>query len=584
MSTTSEVPHGGSPETQAIIDACFQGDTDSWQRLEQLIPARRQAAEKALQSFLAQADQQGPDFVKAHDAALQGVEDAFARYQEVLDAILKAARAQSAEEAKKAAGFLAVTSFGIRSAVIAFEEGFLAYGDSRFPLVNLLSNLFDRVRGGQIQPDVWQSTCQRYGQFFAKSVEEIDKSEDKDKPGVPQRRTALQRLTELLSQLESTGSQESLSTFEGKLFEISGLLVDLSDAVETYHNHVFLTGESSSPRINLILNVAKGTLEGKYDRSVLRALTTSMSDEIQARLKELDRLAQEPLESQVLSDSLGDMIDVLESLDDALECLIRVAKGETVDPAEVQDSLDILRESGDNLGEVNKAVAEVNEKQSSLTCPGCGATQEPGRRSCLSCGAALPELRAGTVASSFEMEEGRGEVQLGEPVMTTVMQELFSKVEDFDAARLDAEAFLDLVEAYHQKIDLSEQKLSALQAPEMPEELSVEDRALCREFITIADDALALLEVGLAECREGLEHLQHFGESREASSKTSGMQLFFEGTQKMWLVSRAQKRVEEFITASGSKLPGGTPTSSSPMAAPTSLTSRFQDHLPKDPI
>ncbi len=580
MSTTGEIPHGGSPETQEIINVCYGGTADGWQRLEQLVPARQQAAEKALESFLAQADQQGPDFVKAHDATLQGVENAFARYQEVLEAILKAARAKSAEQAKEAAGFLAVTSFGIRSAVIAFEESFLSYGDSRFPLINLLSNLFDRFRGGQVPVETWRSTCQRYGQFFANSVEEIDKSEEAGKPGVPERRAALQRLTELLGQLERMESSTSLSAFEDQLFAISGLLVELTEAVETYHNHAFLTGESSSPRINLILNVAKGTLEGKYDRSILRALTTSMSDEIQGRLKELDRLSQETLDSQVLSDCLGDMIDVLESLDDALESLIRVANGEKVDPAEVQEALDILRESGDNLGEVNRAVAQVNEKQSSLTCPGCGTTQEPGRRSCLSCGAALPELSASAVASSFEMEEGRGEAALGEPVMTTVMQELFSKVEDFDAARMEADAYLDLIEEYHQKIDLSEQKLSTLQPPDMPEDLSVEDRALCREFITIADDGLSLLEVGLAECREGLEHLQHFGETREAATKKSGMQLFFDGTQKLWLVNRAQKRVEEFIKASGSNIPGGTGSTSGPMSAPTSLASRFQDHLP----
>ena len=88
----------------------------------------------------------------------------------------------------------------------------------------------------------------------------------------------------------------------------------------------------------------------------------------------------------------------------------------------------------------------------------------------------------------------------------------------------------------------------------MPDNLNVEQRAISNEFITIAEDALSLLEVGLAECREGIAHLRHFAETDEEEAMESGKQLYFDGTQKMWLVSRAQQRVDDFIKASAAEL------------------------------
>jgi len=201
----------------------------------------------------------------------------------------------------------------------------------------------------------------------------------------------------------------------------------------------------------------------------------------------------------------------------------------------------------------------------------------------LSCGTPLPQPVESGIQSSFEIQEGKTEIEEGEAVMTTVMQELFDRVEDLDGGRMDADAFLDTIEQFHTKIDVAEDRLARMQAPEMPEGLSVEDRAICGEFISIADDGLALLELGLAECREGLEHLRHFAETDEKSAKNSGKQLYFDGTQKLWMVQRAQQRVADFIEASKEFLPpddGSVSANGSQSAAtPSSLSSRFRDEL-----
>ena len=578
MTASTEVPKGGSPETQQIIDACYQG---SFQSLEGLVAARSKAAEGALDSFLGQADEQGEEFLKAHDTSLQRVEDAFEKYQEALRAVRQAGQSQNAEAAQKAATDLALASFSIRSAVVAYEESFLSFGDSRFPLINLLNNLGERVRGGQVPPQVWQSTCQRYGGYYTKAVEEIDNSQERDKPGVPERRKALANLAELFGKLVSLGPADSRNQYEDLIFEVNGCFVDLSEAVETYHTHVFLTGECKSPHINLLIKVARGVLDGKYDKAVLRALTSDMSDDIQGRLNELDRMTKHPLESEVFNDHVAEMLDVVESLDDGLQALIGLANGEQVDQAELQESLDILAESGDVLAEVNKAVAQYNENQSKVTCPGCGSTQEAGLQTCPSCHAPLPQLANPMVTSSIEVHEG-GEDDTGDPVMTTVMQELFQKVDDFDQGSITADDFFDYLDGFEQRLEASEHNLRQIHPPEMPEGLDVEQRAISREFITIAEDALSLLDIGLEECREGVANLRHFAETDEQEAKTTGKQLYYEGVQKMWMVARAQKRVEEFITASAALLGddgGASRFPSGGAAAPASLSSRFTDQM-----
>jgi hypothetical protein len=575
MTTSTEIPQGGSPETQAIIDCCFQGN---WQAVQPMIDQRRQAAEKALDSFLAQADQQGEDFVKAHDTSLQRVEDAFGKYHQALESVLKATSSQASEEAKKAATDLAVASFGIRSAVVAYEESYLSYGDSRFPLINLLTNLGERVRGGELPVESWNATCRRYGEHFRKAAEEVEKSQEKDKPGVVERLAAFSKAGELFTQLQALGPSDNRSQYENLLFDVSGCLVDLSDAFETYHTAVFLTGESDSPRINLLLKVAQGVLAGTYDKGILRVLATDLSEEIDGRLKELDRLSKKPQESALMTDCLADMIEVLEGIDDGLQALIALANGENVEQSEIQESLDILLESGDALVQLNKTIDQYNESQATVTCPGCGAKHDTGLHTCSSCGANLP--LTSTATASIEMREG-AEDELGEPVMTTVMQELFGKVEEFDGGRLEVAQFLGCLDDFDQRLDIAEEKLSQLHPPQMPEGLDPEQRAISGEFITIADDALGLLDLGLAECREGIAHLRHFAETDEAEAMESGKGLYFDGTQKMWLVARAQKRVDDFIRASAAQLGGiegpKSPGGSGP--ASFSLNSRFSDEM-----
>lgn len=573
MTTSMEIPKGGSPETQAIIDACYQGN---WAGAQQLVGPRQLAGKQALESFLAQAKGQGEEFYNAHKTSFQRVEEAFGKYQAALQQVSQAAQAQNAEEAKKAATDLAVCSFGIRSAVVAYEESYLSYGDSRYPLINLLTNLGERVRAGELPPTSWTATCGRYGEYFTKAAEEVQNSKEQGKPGVAERRNALLRISQTFQQLLALTPQDSRSKYEDLLFDVSGGLAELSDAFETYHTHVFLTGKSNSPRINLILKVAQGVMDGSYDKAVLRVLATDLSDEIVGRLKELDRLSQKQQESALMTDALAEMIEVLESIDDGLQALIALANGEQVEQAEIQESMDILLESGDVLTDLNKTIAQYNQAQSTVTCPGCGANHEAGLHTCSACGANLP--LAPTTTSSVEMQEG-AEDEMGQPVMTTVMQELFQKVEEFDGGRMDVDQFLDCMEDFDQRIDVAEQRLSQLQPPAMPDNLNVEQRAISNEFITIAEDALSLLEVGLAECREGIAHLRHFAETDEEEAMESGKQLYFDGTQKMWLVARAQQRVDDFIKASAAELGAAPQGGGAAGSTNFSFTSRFSDEM-----
>ena len=83
--------------------------------------------------------------------------------------------------------------------------------------------------------------------------------------------------------------------------------------------------------------------------------------------------------------SLAEMIEVLESIDDGLQALIALANGEQVEQAEIQESMDILLESGDVLTDLNKTIAQYNQAQSTVTCPGCGANHEAGLHTCSAC-------------------------------------------------------------------------------------------------------------------------------------------------------------------------------------------------------
>ena len=552
--TSAPKPSSESPETQRLIELCLAvaGGEDQLEELRMAVAQRHQELSAAMDDFFGQVERQGEEFYEQFRPQLDQIETQFGNYEVTLENILQCLEHEDYENLHHMAQGLAFASMGIRIAMVHYEETYLSTGESRFPLVNLFRNVATAIRDSGTPMEVWKSTCLRYRDYYEKALGELEKSEAKDKPGVPERKVAFSEVLSLVNRLDQIGPADVNGVAEA-LSGMSRAFEDLERSFDTYHHEEFSKGETDSPKVNWILKALAGVKEGRYHPQILKDLADDMNDSVRATHKELQIASRQEIDSTLLSDEIANMIEALEGMEDALLVFSAFADGEEeIDEETLEDAVQQLKESGQKMVESTAGVQEYNENLGKVTCVKCGHKQDPGgATSCVSCGAVLPVQPGSgvyTTASSFQVMEGET-TENSNTVMTTVMKELFDRCEAFERLELPAEEFLAYLDESEAKIEVAEEKLTRLHAqlPGIPEEATEEEADMSQQFIDLGEDALALLAVGLDESREGLDKMRLCVLEDQPGLMKEGMRLYFEGTQKMWQVKRLEKQIDDCL-------------------------------------
>ena len=98
-------------------------------------------------------------------------------------------------------------------------------------------------------------------------------------------------------------------------------------------------------------------------------------------------------------------------------------------------------------------------------------------------------------------------------------------------------------------VERAREALAELALPAVPEEANPEERELSQGFINLADDALASLEQGVAECQAGLTRIGQAANAQDPEGVREGMANYYQGTQKMWAVKRLDHELTQYIEA-----------------------------------
>jgi hypothetical protein len=563
LTSTTETPRSDSPETQAFIDGCLalaQGNTDGHEALLSASAARLEELNQTVDDLFAEMDAEGPEFYQKFRHHFEGIEAAFQSYSESLEQILLSAENEGIDFHQIACD-LATASRQISIGMAQYQEDYLSQGPSQFPIVNLFDNVARGIRESGAPAAGWEQICSRYIGFYSGAVAEIDNSQHQDKPGIAQRRKALNDILACLNELLEFDHSNPVSKLESILARFSAAHVDLEAAFDTYHQAEFSDGPTKGAKLNWIIKAAEGVLAGTYTPEILGGLAQDVLAVTQENLVDMKQLSQQKLESVTLNEELSKMIEATEGVEDALAFLVDFADDPQIPEEQVREAIQELIESGDLLVQATELVQQYNETAGKVTCVQCQAQQEPGSRVCEACGAQLPGL-PGTGAystgdSSVDVREGKPEDAIDqEEVMTDVMKALFEACEEF----LEGEKPVDDLEAHVMRnlsnIDDAEEALSALAVPAMPEEANPEERELSQGFIDLTEDALATLEQGVAECRLGLTQISEGARAQDQETMQEGMAIYYQGTQKMWQVKRLDHELTSYIEADD-KLPDG---------------------------
>lgn len=540
-----QAPISESPQTQELIELCWSlsEHPQDLAILKEKAEARLEEMHRAEDAFFTGVESKGPEFYQEFRPHIDQVEEEFRSYGDALEAIL-----EESLDAQNSAQALAKASRGLRVSMGCYEEAFLSQGPSRFPVLNLFRNVFTAVSAGTMPRDIWLATCARYRAYYSGAVDEIEKSKATVSPGIPERKAALVSVVKCLDELQALTEEEGL---EPILTRLTSSHEDLDKAFDTYHRHEFSEGPTRAPKINWLVKAAQGVLNGTYEPDVLESMAQELLDITQQNLVELKAMSRNKLDSAVLTEELERMVEAVEDIEDTLLFLLDYAHGTKCGKEQVNEAIEDLMDSGDSLAESIELVKEVHQRATHVTCIQCQALQEKGARSCVACGAILPQLPqeggAYSTKSSFQVLEGDPTDLSRDEVMTDVMHELFEACEAFMSGK---ETFQDLsprLDESLKEVEKAQATLQRLQSPVMPDETTPPDQILAANFIDLAEDALILLSQGTAECQHGLLAMRNGAQIDDLEALRAGMRQYYEGTQKMWQVKRLDKQFSDYL-------------------------------------
>ncbi|MBI3929279.1 MAG: hypothetical protein HY319_27280 [Armatimonadetes bacterium] len=551
-----------SRETQELLDLCaaiVEGDEGQRGPLRDKVAQRQQELSAAVDDFFGQVNRQGEEYHQRFQAEFEEIELRFREYEAALEKIQAFLEEEKELDALwEAAGALAEASHFLRVAMGRYEQADMSTGPSKFPLVNLLDNLGRGLREGKAPPELWEATCVQYLDVYRKTLEEIEKSQEREAPGVPEREKAVQRILELFEQLRSLSPGDPSDRFSSVLSDMTTAHLDLENAFNTYNEAVFTRGPTRSPRVNLVLNAAAGYREGRYTGHAFKLVVEDYLKAVRSSMEELQPALKAPPESAILNEEMARMLESMEGVEDALVVLSEFAGDPDMDPERVEDALALLEASGEKGAEATAAVQQFNESAGKVLCVHCQTENPLGTRICAGCQRSMP-LAGLAASSSFQVMEGgvSGPDFTQETIMTDVMKALFDECDAYARGEVDPQRLEQLIDSRLSEIERAAEKLSVLQLPEIPAEGTEEEQVLADQFVDIAEDALDLLDLGLEECREGLEKIRKSMESGDSELMQEGKEYYFRGSQKMWQVWRLDNSLDAYLRGEEVPAPHG---------------------------
>ena len=138
---------------------------------------------------------------------------------------------------------------------------------------------------------------------------------------------------------------------------------------------------------------------------------------------------------------------------------------------------------------------------------------------------------------------------VGGPLITEKMKTLNDACIALEKGELEDDAFLALLDEMEAECQRTEAGLAELAPPEIPAEATDEEAAKAQEFVDLAEDALALLGLGVSECLAGLELFRAYVHNRKPEDSHEAARLYFEGIQKLYQVQKVDEAFQRALAS-----------------------------------
>lgn len=547
---TGPTPSPATNEIYWLCEAIAKGAHDRIAELQQKVATRVGETSQAKGTFLQAINTESPEYMETFADEIGGISHAFDVYSAALDGIARTLK--KPEGLADAGRALAEASINLRLANMHYENQVLAFGPSRFKPVNLIENLGKAFLAGRAPAATWQGTCREWADFHRKVIEEIDASKHQDAPGIQERKRASQKAIEAMEKLEKLTSPDELEAGVA-------LWRDAHEGLEAsgraYEEHVFMAGPTPSKQANLVITLALGVLEKNYSVGALINAANGMHDQVRQGLVDFHKLTSQPTEETRLIEEFPKMLAALEGLDDTLQDILDACvDSQAPDPEVLKRALEQFENHAVDLHRVTQTIETYNQSAGKIPCPTCQTYNSPGTRFCTGCQRSLPQVAGG---EGFGAQPGTLQVMeddgvgalVGGPLITEKMKILNDACIALDNGELEEDAFLALLDEMEAECHTTEAGLAEMSAPEIPPEATDDEAERLQEFVDLAEDALALLSLGVSECLAGLEMFRAYVHNRKPEDSLEGARLYFEGIQKLYQVQKVDEAFQRALAS-----------------------------------
>lgn len=514
-----------------------------------LLSERIQQSEQNRHTFEERARARGEGFLEAHGALADRVLELMESYENGLLRQADFFETGRPEALLEGNDMLAEAISPLLQALDRYAAAYLDYGPSAYPLMNQVLITLKHIAEGTGELQTFQD-IQRIGvEYHQKAIQEIDSSERTKTEGYQAQRKAFEDIIRALQDIEPVDDFKKIDAAVRPLQLALEAKTSADEKIFIEHTSLKPT---NMPAANVLINVARGCLEGMYELEQFRDALywfRSYSEQIE---EEFDLAVEGETNSLVILEELPktrEIIDLQAELLDRFEDALDDFCSETVEPL-----LEELTEVVERFEASSKVFVEAAEREGKLVCVQCGHPNPSSNRTCESCAAKLPQMVDPSMfPSAFQVEEQSSLLEEGDDDyrMGVNTYRLFEAAYHFYEGEIDEDAFRQEIELSRKSVETSESGIASLSAMEISDKqagmLSAEELQTFRESQEMFFETKHLLEEGIDEWHEGLELFEQYIDNRHRPTLESGIHLIFVASMKIYKVHKLGEMAEKTL-------------------------------------
>lgn len=518
--------------------------------LQALLAQRIQQSAMNRQHVEERAQNRGDGFLHEHGELLDEVLDYMEAYERGL--LHQAEFFETGEAAALLNGnqMLADAIGPLLQAFDRYGAAYLDYGPSDYPLMNNVLITLKHIAEGSPEQQVLKDIVKAGVEYHQKAIQEIDQSDKTDTEGYRAKRKAFEDIIRALEELQPV---KNLNEIEEAVRPLQLAFEAKTSADEKIFIEHTALKPTNMPAANVLINTVEGVLKEVYTLEQLREAFfwyRSYTEQIE---DQFDLAVEGKTNSLVILEELPKTREIIDQHDEMMERFEEVFEDfseEAMRPL-LEDFIDVI----DRLEASSQVFMEAAEREGKLVCVQCGHANPPTNRTCESCAGKLPQMVDPTMfsQSTFELEERSGLEEAAEDDyhMGINTYRLFEAAYNFYEGHIDEDAFRNEIEKSRRTVEASEDGVAALTAREITDKqeemMTPEQLQTFRDSQEMFLETKHLLEEGMDEWLEGLEHFEEYIESRHRPTLEHGIQLIFVASQKIDKVHKLGEIAEKTL-------------------------------------